>query len=97
MTNKKHQKYNINCYGGHYKEASICKSRCLRLLCSRKLHASKKKSLKQDFPTAKNCEHPTQLANHKLSNLRAGDVIHPVLWIQGCGFSETRVLYIGGL
>ena len=21
---------------------------------------------------------------------RTGDVIHPVLWIQGCGFSETR-------
>ena len=24
-------------------------------------------------------------------SLRAGDVIHPVLWIQGCGFSETTV------
>ena len=27
---------------------------------------------------------------HQTLSPRAGDVIHPVLWIQGCGFSETK-------
>ena len=28
---------------------------------------------------------------HQTLSPRAGDVIHPVLWIQGCGFSETKL------
>ena len=30
---------------------------------------------------------------HQTLSPRAGDVIHPVLWIQGCGFSETSASF----
>ena len=30
---------------------------------------------------------------HQTLSPRAGDVIHPVLWIQGCGLSETILMH----